>query len=306
MGMTRRQFVGLGVAGVLGAALGGCAGQAGDSSPATGDQVANENQAANEDQSAGNAQPSNVSDGSGLGTFERGTQTERGMEVDDLLRNTPAGDIHFSLHVPEDYDGSAPYALYVHDPGWEGLYFQGVGANLQEDFAFVANDYVQDMIVVTPQLDDWGDTSARKTVALTRWFLANYNIDASRVYLSGYSGGGKTISLVMDQAPELYRRVLHMSSQWDGSGDALVAAQVPLRFDIGESDDYYGSGPARDAYAQLRQKYLDAGIAEADIDRLLTLDVKPASYFASFDGGQHAGGAALFAHDADIMGWLFQ
>lgn len=244
--------------------------------------------------------------GAGLGTFERGTRTDRGMEVDDLLRGTPAGDIHLSLHVPDAYDGSTPYALYVHCPGWEGLYFQGVGANLQEDFAFVANDYVADMIVVSPQLDDWGDTSAQKTVALTRWFLANYNVDASRVYLSGYSGGGETVSLVMDEAPELYRRVLHMSSKWDGAGDALVQQRVPLRMSIGESDDYYGSDPDRATYDELRQKYASAGVADAEIGQLLTLDVKPASYFAGFSGGQHAGGAALFAHDADIMSWLFE
>lgn len=50
-----------------------------------------------------------------------------------------------------------PYALYVPCPGWEGPYFQGVGANLQEDYPFVANDHIADMIVASPQLDDWGE-----------------------------------------------------------------------------------------------------------------------------------------------------
>lgn len=240
-----------------------------------------------------------------MGTFERGTQTDRGFEVDDTLRATPAGDIHFSLRVPDGYDGSVPYALYVHCPGWEGLYFQGVGANLQEDFAFVANGYVENMIVASPQLDDWGDTSAEMCVALTRWLLATYNIDASRVYLSGYSGGGETISLVMDKAPELYRRVLHMSSQWDGVGDALVAARTPVRMDIGESDDYYGSGPVSRSYEELCSKYVAVGLTDERIAELLVLDVKPASYFGTYASSQHVGGAALFAHDAEIMGWLF-
>lgn len=31
--------------------------------------------------------------------------------------------MRFSLHVPDSYDGSVPYALYVACPGWEGLYF---------------------------------------------------------------------------------------------------------------------------------------------------------------------------------------
>ena len=53
-------------------------------------------------------------------------------------------------------------------PGYEGLYFQGVGANLYgEDFAFTAQDYLPDLIVAAPQLSDWGETSARQTIALT-------------------------------------------------------------------------------------------------------------------------------------------
>ena len=65
-----------------------------------------------------------------------------------------------------------PYALYVPCPGWEGLYFQGVGANLQEDYPFVANDYIADMIVASPQLDDWGEQSAADVVELTEWLFS--------------------------------------------------------------------------------------------------------------------------------------
>ncbi len=244
---------------------------------------------------------------SAYGTLQEESTYDRGFVVDDVLAGSPAGDVHFSLHVPGSYDGSSPYALYVHCPGWEGLWFQGVGANLQEDFAFVANDYVEDMIVASPQLDDWGDTSAEKAIALTRWLIASYNIDASRVYLSGYSGGGETISIVMGMHPELYRRAPHMSSKWDGDQDALVAARVPVRMSIGESDDYYGSDPVREAYEQIRQKYADAGLSEDEINELLVLDVKPGSHFDGIDAayGQHGGGAALFPHDEGIMGWLF-
>ncbi len=46
------------------------------------------------------------------------------------------------------------------------------------------------MIIVAPQLNDWKETSARQTIALTRYFLGHYNIDPQKVYLNGYSGGG--------------------------------------------------------------------------------------------------------------------
>lgn len=56
-----------------------------------------------------------------------GSQTDRGFVVDDALQTPSGRTLHFSLHVPDSYDGSVPYALYVACPGWKGLYFQGVG-----------------------------------------------------------------------------------------------------------------------------------------------------------------------------------
>lgn len=49
------------------------------------------------------------------------------------------------------------------------------------------------MIIVAPQLEDWGETSADQTIALLEFILDHYNIDESRVYGEGYSGGGETI-----------------------------------------------------------------------------------------------------------------
>lgn len=238
-----------------------------------------------------------------------GAQVDRGFVVDNALQ-TPAGrTLHFSLHVPDSYDGSVPYALYVACPGWEGLYFQGVGANLQEDYPFVANDYIADMIVASPQLDDWGEQSAADVIELTEWLLGTYNVDSERVYLSGCSGGGETVSIVLGERPELYRRALHTISQWDGDIDALADAEVPVYLAIGEHDDYYGPEPAREAYEQIVAAYRERELSEERIDELVVLDVKPTSYFTergfSADNSQHAAGGYLFAHDNEIMGWLF-
>lgn len=48
-----------------------------------------------------------------------GSQTDRGFVVDDALQTPSGRTLHFSLHVPDSYDGSVPYALYVACPGWE-------------------------------------------------------------------------------------------------------------------------------------------------------------------------------------------
>ncbi len=199
-----------------------------------------------------------------------------------------------------------PYALFVTLPGYEGLYFQGVGVNIQaEEFAFEAQKYNEKMIIAAPQLGDWGETSAGQTVALTRYLLELYNIDPNQVYANGYSGGGETMSLALEKAPELFTAYLHCSSRWDGDYAPVAENRMPVYLAIGESDEYYGAGPTREAYEALHSLYLEQGLSESEIDRLLVLDIKDSSYFMERGiDGQHGGGAR-FAFDEDIMGWLF-
>ena len=235
-----------------------------------------------------------------------GTETYRGFQMDNVL-HAPEGDIHYHIYVPETYDGSEPYALFLTLPGYEGLYFQGMGQNLySENFAFEALNYNDHMIVAAPQLSDWGETSAEQTIALTEYLLGHYNIDQKRVYTEGYSGGGETMSQVMGMRPDLFTAYLQCSSQWDGAYEPVVEARVPVYFVIGESDEYYGSGLSQEAYDSLHELYEQAGLSQAEIDQLLVLDIKDADYFR--DGGapnQHGGGN-LFAQDPEIMGWLFK
>lgn len=141
-----------------------------------------------------------------------GTKVTRGFTNDNVYHSNEQGDIHSSLYVPESYDGTKPYALFITLPGWEGLYFQGVGANMVEDFGIEALQYNEEMIVISPQLSDWQETSANQTIALTQYFLENYNIDPNKVYLHGMSGG-ETGSLVMGIRPDLYTAYLMTSSK---------------------------------------------------------------------------------------------
>ena len=199
----------------------------------------------------------------------------RGFLFDNVLHSENDGDIHFGLYIPENYDGSEPYALYVTLPGYEGLYFQGVGVNIRaEDYGIEAQKYNEKMIIAAPQLNDWRETSARQTVALTRYLISHYNIDPEKVYLNGYSGGCETGSLVMEIAPELYTAFLHCSSQWDGDLDPLAKAGTPIYMVTGESDSYYGSSSVRETYDKLVQLYRDKGLTDDQIEKLVVLDLK--------------------------------
>lgn len=238
---------------------------------------------------------------------EQGTSKYRDFVLDNVLHSETEGDIHYNVYIPEDYDGTESYALFMTLPGYQGLYFQGVGQNVMtEEFGFMERDYISKMIIVAPQLNDWQDTSARQTIALTEYFLDTYNIDRSRVYAEGYSGGGETMSRVMGMRPDLYTAYLQCSSQWDGNYTEVVKARVPVYFAIGEKDEYYGSEPSRNAYNAIHKLYEQEGLSNSEIDRLLVLDIKPTSYFSSEGiSNQHGYGGYLFVRDKNIMGWLF-
>lgn len=243
---------------------------------------------------------------SSLGTVTAGTEKYRDFVVDNVFHSVSEGDIHYNIYIPETYDGTKPYALYFTLPGYGGLYFQGVAVNLKtEEFGFEAMKYNEEMIIVAPQLNDWGETSANQTIALAEYFLEQYNIDRDKVYGSGYSGGGETMSLVMGKRPDLFTAYLHVSSKWDGAYVPVAEHELPIYFAIGRSDEYYGSEPTQEAYDTLYALYEQQGYDKEEIDSLLVLDIKEHDYFTEQGISNEHGGGGLFAFDEEIMGWLF-
>ena len=276
------------------------AGEEGTRSLAAGPSTDNE-------EDAENAENTEIApEESELGYVTEGTDTYRGFVLDNVFHSADEGDIHYNVYIPESYDGSRPYALYFTLPGYEGLYFQGVGVNLQsEEFGFEAQKYNDEMIIVAPQLSDWGETSADQTIALAEYFLEQYNIDRDQVYANGYSGGGETMSLVLEKRPELFSAYLHVSSRWDGDYEPVAEQRLPVYLVVGREDEYYGSAPTQQAYDELYRLYRQQGLSEEEIDGLLVLDIKEHDYFTQRNVSNEHGGGGLFAYDEEIMGWLF-
>lgn len=219
------------------------------------------------------------------------------------------------VYLPYGYDASdedTRYDIFYLMHGWTGdaeLYLGGENGDRPLKRIFdhlIANGDMKPMIIAAPQLGDWGETSVDQTIALTRYLLNAYNIDTDQVYANGYSGGGETMSLVLEKAPELFTAYLHCSSKWDGDYAPVVENRLPVYLAIGESDEYYSSEPTREAYEALRNLYLEQGLSEAEIDRLLVLDIKDSSYFTERGISSQHGGGAQFAFDEEIMGWLFE
>lgn len=234
-----------------------------------------------------------------------GTTKTRGFIIDNVLHRENDTDIHYASYFPEGYNENENYAIYFALPGWEGLYFQGIGANMQEALPYEAQKYNSKMIVISPQLNDWGETSANDTIFLVKYFLNHYPIDKSKVYISGVSGGGETLSLVLKKSPELFSAALYVSSKWDGKYENLIQSRTPLYMVIGENDSYYGSTRTKNAYDDMYNLYKNAGLSDDEIKNILVLDVKPHEYFTSKGYNDEHAGCNLFAYEENIMNWVF-
>ena len=49
-----------------------------------------------------------------------GSETYKGFVLDNILHSDAEGDIHYSVYIPKDYDGSEKYALFFTLPGYSG------------------------------------------------------------------------------------------------------------------------------------------------------------------------------------------
>lgn len=251
-------------------------------------------------------------------SVQTGTEYYRDFLLDNVIHTDDVGDIHFNLMVPEAHqtdDEDTKWALHIALPGWDGLYFQGVGEDLRNEYVpFESSNYKDNLIVASVQLDSWDEKSAEQVVRLTEYLLSAYDIDSDQVYITGYSAGGETLSQVLGLRPELYHSALFVSSKWDGDMEPLAGRKTRIYLFVAEDDSYYGSEPARNAWNELSDIYLNSGLDEDEISNILVLDVRPDSWFDeemksrqdSMYATDYHGSGMLVAYDANVMKWVFE
>ena len=217
------------------------------------------------------------------------------------------GEIHYSYYLPVDYDKIKTYPLIMTMPGYDMMWFgeDSSGSNLEWSGFRVWTEFPEDMIVVSAQLTDWHETSARQAIELTEYFIENFSVDKSRVYAAGYSAGGETMSQAVSMRPDLYAAYLHGASQWDGEYAPVAENGVSVYIFMAENDEYYGSERARSAYDNLYAAYEVAGLNDNEINAVLQIQTPDKDWFAQrgFSGYYHAGGTILFDED-DILNWI--
>lgn len=233
------------------------------------------------------------------------TDIETGMITEQILSGKE-GEIHYSYYLPENYDESKDYPLMMAMPGYDMMWFgeESSGSNLDWSGFRVWTELPEDMIVVSAQLTDWREKSARQAVELTEYFIQNFSIDKNRVYAAGYSAGGETMSQAVALRPDLYAAYLHGASQWDGAYDSIAENGVAVYIFMAENDEYYGAQKARDAYGGLRKAYESEGWSEGQIDEVLQVEIPDNEYFNSRGIYNYHGGGNILFEDKTILKWI--
>ena len=217
------------------------------------------------------------------------------------------GTIHYSYYLPDNYGSQKEYPLMMVMPGYDMMWFgeESSGSNLNWDGFLCWTRLPEEMIVVSAQLTDWHETSARQAVELTEYFLEHFSADASRVYAAGYSAGGETMSQAVSMRPDLYAAYLHGASQWDGEYSPIAENGVAVYIFMAEHDEYYGSERAWSAYNGLHDAYVEAGWSEDQIADVLRIQTPDDTWFAlrGVTGNYHGGGNVVF-EESDILNWV--
>ena len=237
---------------------------------------------------------------------EEAVQVQTGIIPEQIL-DGETGEIHYSCYLPENYDESTEYPLMMVMPGYDMMWFgeESSGSNLNWRGFLCWTELPEDMIVVSAQLTDWHETSAKQAIELTEYFLDHFSVDESRVYAAGYSAGGETMSQAVSMRPDLYAAYLHGASQWDGEYTPIAENDVAVYIFMAENDEYYGSERARDAYQGLYDAYESMGWIQDEISAVLQIQTPDNEWFAerNITGNYHGGGNVVF-EETSILEWI--
>lgn len=257
-----------------------------------------------EESSGGGAVPES-SENESPGVSNATVTIQTGLIREQILDGAE-GEIHYSYYLPEDYDGNRRYPMMVTMPGYDRMWFgeSSSGSNVEWNGFCVWTELDEDMIVISAQLTDWHEKSARQANELAQYFIDNFAVDTDRIYAAGYSAGGETMSQAVALRPDIYAAYLHGASQWDGTFAPIAENSIAVYIYMAENDEYYGSQKARDAYDGLYGAYEELGFSDNEIDEKLRLEIPDNEYFNSRGIYNYHGGGNIVFDDPNIIEWV--
>jgi dienelactone hydrolase len=166
----------------------------------------------------------------------------------------------WALYVPDSYDPESPAGLLVFiSPGdsgrMPGSYRQVLGDN---NLIWIGANQSGNRVRV----------GRRISLALLATVIAdsNYRIDASRVYVSGFSGGGRTASMLAPEYAQLFTGAIYICGAdfWDG--------RKPKRLDQVRDNRYVFLTGSKD-FNRSATRRVHRAYRRADVNNVMLLEV---------------------------------
>ncbi|MCS4534018.1 PHB depolymerase family esterase [Neisseria montereyensis] len=169
--------------------------------------------------------------------------------------------VAYNLFVPEDYrvDKQYPLVLFLHDAAVSGADVQntlqqGLGAVV---WASPESQAKQEVLVLAPQFDYSaaqpyaGKSEADAVIRLIQSLQAQYNVDPTRIYVTGQGEGGDMAIMMNAGYPDLFAASYIVAAPWNGT-QVVPPVQGKMWIVAAEGDEkaFAGMNKATDAWAK--------------------------------------------------------
>lgn len=159
------------------------------------------------------------------------------------------------ITLPKGYDKEVkkwPMIIYLHPSSLQGHDLSMVRTPIPPDVDEIKNDFP--FVVLTPQCPDEYDAwPSDLVVELIDEMEKHYNVDARRVYVTGFSLGGRgTWSVAIDH-PEIFAAIVPVAGSYGHPERISRIKDVPVWVFHGDSDRLLMIDPVRDMVQDLKE-----------------------------------------------------
>jgi hypothetical protein len=157
---------------------------------------------------------------------------------------------------PNGYDEQAkkkwPMIIYLHASNLQGHDLSRIGTPIPPNVDEIKNDFP--FVVLTPQCPEEYDAwPSDLVVELVDEMVKLYNVDARRVYVTGFSLGGRgTWSVAVDH-PEVFAAIVPVAGSYGHPERIGRIKDVPVWAFHGDRDTTVAFGPVRDMVQDLKE-----------------------------------------------------
>jgi dienelactone hydrolase len=223
-----------------------------------------------------------------LGTFTA-SQTVLGLvgeKGSDYFKKVidPEQPIEWTVHVPESYDPTTPPGLLVYvSPGDSGAIPRGWKSTLEE----------QNMIWIAANSSGNavdGGLRIAYTLMASVFASKNYQVDKSRVYVSGLFGGGRVASIVAPEYAQIFKGAIFNCGVnfWGKKTPGRIEQIKNNRYVFVTGSDDFNRRETRRAYSSYRK---------AGVENVYLLDIAGMGH--ENPSGDKLGEAIAFLDSAD-------